>query len=158
MDSKRNRRISEIHTTQSRLAQSIYAERYNYRPCVLDLGLSIGWKATKSSRRRRWSRAASSEPFFLTASSLEQIAARMRQVALAGTRPNQQQADLRPESGPRSKGLSAEIVAKKICKSKVCTTFKTAPYLPHQFIPDRGGRHFYKYHFRPVSLPLRYGK
>ena len=35
------------------------------------------------------------------------IAARMRQVALAGTRPNQQQADLRPESGPRSKGLSA---------------------------------------------------
>ena len=44
----------------------------------------------------------------------EQIAARMRQVALAGTRPNQQQADLRPESGPRSKGLSAEIVAKKI--------------------------------------------
>jgi len=50
--------------------------------------------------------------------SEEQIAARMRQVALAGTRPNQQQADLRPESGPRSKGLSAEIVAKKIGKSK----------------------------------------
>ena len=48
----------------------------------------------------------------------EQIAARMRQVALAGTRPNQQQADLRPESGPRSKGLSAEIVAKKIGKKK----------------------------------------
>ena len=42
----------------------------------------------------------------------------MRQVALAGTRPNQQQADLRPESGPRSKGLSAEIVAKKIGKKK----------------------------------------
>ena len=42
-------------------SQSIYTDRYNYQPC--DLGLSIGWKATKRCRRRRWSKEASSEPF-----------------------------------------------------------------------------------------------
>ena len=66
----------------------------------------------------------------------EQIAARMRQVALAGTRPNQQQADLRPESGPRSKGLSAEIVAKKIGKSKNDVKAIRAIQKPDKAVPE----------------------
>ena len=60
----------------------------------------------------------------------------MRQVALAGTRPNQQQADLRRESRPRSKGLSAEIVAKKIGKSKDDVKAIRAIQKPDKAVPE----------------------
>lgn len=60
----------------------------------------------------------------------------MRQVALAGTRPNQQQADLSPESGLRSKGLSAEIVAKKIGKSKNDVNAIRAIQKPDKAVPE----------------------
>ena len=48
----------------------------------------------------------------------ERIAAGMRQVALAGTRPNQKHADLNRESRLRYTGESAVSTAKKIGKSR----------------------------------------